>query len=393
MRILIAHNEYGAFSGEEHALWTLSGLLEEHGHEIIWFLRSSAGIRGAAAKAHAFFAGIHSTGAAADLAGLLNARPVDAALVQNLYPLLSPSILPVLRKHHVPLIMRCPNYRLFCPNGLHLSHGEVCERCLGGREYWCILRNCENDLLKSVGYALRNAAARRSRRITANVDRFIVLSAFQKRRFSANGIPWEKLAILPNIAPAFPTGASDDAGDGVAYVGRISPEKGIEAFLSAAARLPDIPFVVAGDPAPMPDLPRQAPANVQWKGFLKGKALDDLYRRTRMLVFPGKWFEGFPNVIARAMAAGKPVVASDLGAIPEIVEHLRCGLLFAPGDIEEMTECIRQLYADPERCRQMGDAGRVKAGTEYSRIAVYQRLISVFKSAYHQQKSVAMTNY
>jgi glycosyltransferase involved in cell wall biosynthesis len=277
--------------------------------------------------------------------------------------------------------MRCPNYRLFCPNGLHLSHGEVCERCLGGREYWCILRNCENSLLKSTGYAARNAAARLTGRITDTVDRFIVLTSFQKRRFSAGGIPSDKMAVLPNIAPELPAPDSDDPGDQVGYVGRISPEKGIEDVLSAAARLPDIPFAVAGDHSAMPHLPPGSPKNVRWTGFLSGKALDDFYRRSRVLVFPGKWFEGFPNVIARAMAAGKPVIASDLGATPEIVEHNRCGLLFKPGDTAEMATRIRQLYGAPDTCRAMGAAGRLKAETQYSRRVVYNQLMGILTDA------------
>ena len=377
MKILFLHNEYGAVSGEEHALRAIADLLVTNGHRVDWFLRSSADIQGLGGKTRAFFSGIHSLRAVSDLEAFLRRQPVDAALVQNLYPFLSPSILPLFKKFGIPVLMRCPNYRLFCPTGLHLSHGEVCERCLGGREYWCVIRNCENSLFKSMGYALRNTAARLTRRIVDNVSLFIVLSEFQKRRFVAGGVPPERLEILPNIAPVNEKSSSNDQGVLVSFVGRVSPEKGIADFVSAAVRMPEIPFAVAGGLDRMPDLPKRSPRNIRWLGFLSGNALDDFYRQSRILVFPGKWFEGFPNVITQAMMAEKPVVASRMGSIPEIVDHGRTGLLFQPGNIAELTAHIQRLYADPAKCLSMGSAGRFKAEIYYSRQAVYARLMEI----------------
>lgn len=376
-QILIAHNQYGAVSGEEHALRAIAGMLEENGHQVSWFLRSSVGIKGFRGKAQAFCSGIHSAGAAKALRLFLKQHPVDAALVQNLYPFLSPSILKVLHEFAIPMIMRCPNYRLFCPNGLHLCHGEVCERCLGGKEYWCVIRNCEGNLFKSLGYAVRNAAARISRGIVDHVDKFVVLSEFQRQRFIQGGIAPERLAIVPNIAPLTAKQLSSDPGASVSFVGRISPEKGIEDFIAAAERLPEVPFAVAGNYDQMPGLPDKSPKNVCWLGFLTGSALHEFYRQSRILVFPGRWFEGFPNVIASAMAAGKPVIASRLGAVPEIVEHQKTGLLFEPRNVAELAGSIRRLYADPSECLRMGEAGRIKAETFYSQEAVYRKLLAL----------------
>ncbi|MBU2623754.1 MAG: glycosyltransferase family 4 protein [Proteobacteria bacterium] len=373
MRILIVHNEYSAPSGEEHALRAIAGLLEENGHQVSWFLRSSADIKGTKAKSLAFFSGIHSPGAVKALRRFLQEHAVDVALVQNLYPLLSPSILPVFRQADIPVVMRCPNYRLFCPIGLHLYRGKICERCLNGREYWCLLRNCENNLSKSAGYALRNATARISRRIVDNVGIFVVLSEFQRQRFIAGGILPERLAVVPNVAPSATNGRSDDLGSMVSFVGRVSPEKGIADFLDTAARLPNIPFAVAGGYEQMPGLAQKSSANVRWMGFLTGKDLEAFYRESRLLVFPGRCFEGFPNVITGAMALGKPIIASRLGGVSEIVEHEKTGLLFEPGNISDLTASIKRLYTDPVLCARLGQAGRKKAETDYSRNAVYER--------------------
>jgi glycosyltransferase involved in cell wall biosynthesis len=381
LRILIVHNEYRAFSGEEQALRTIARLFEENSHQIDWFLKSSAHIEGGITKVRAFFSGLHSPASVKELRSFLKQHTFDVALVQNLYPFLSPSVIPVLREFNIPVVMRCPNYRLLCPTGLHLYKNSVCEQCLGGREYWCVLKNCENNLFKSLGYALRNAAARISRRVLDYVNVFVVLSEFQRQRFIAGGIPPERIDIVPNIAPSSVVGWTDKPGELVSFVGRVSPEKGIADFIEAAAQLPQIPFAVAGNYQQMPGIDKKAPANVQWVGFLKGEVLDDFYCRSRILVFPGKWFEGFPNVITHAMAGGRAVIASRLGGVPEIVAHDKTGLLFEPGNVSQLCETISWLYRNPDLCARMGEAGRIKAEKEYSPGTVYEKWMALFKDA------------
>ena len=386
MRFLIAHNEYGAMSGEEHALRAIVSLLKGSGHDVSLFLRYSTDILGIAGKTAALFSGIHNPHSVKVLKGKLRRQHFDAALVQNLYPLLSPSVLPLLRKFEIPVVMRCPNYRVFCPSGLHLSNGEICERCLGGREYWCVLRNCESDVFKSIGYALRNAMARITRRIVDNVNRFVVLTEFQRQRFVDGGISSRMISVVPNVAPEISGKASARAGELVSFVGRISTEKGIEEFIVAAGRLPQIPFAVAGDDNRKASIRKKSPSNVHWMGFLKGANLDDLFRRSRILVFPSKWYEGFPNVITRAMMHRKPVIASKLGGIPEIVEHERCGVLLEPGNAIELAETIANLYENPKKCQELGMAGRDKAETEYSPERVYRKWMEVFESAIRSKR-------
>ena len=277
--------------------------------------------------------------------------------------------------------MRCPNYRLFCPTGLHLAHGEVCERCLGGREWWCFLKNCDigGNRFRSFSYSVRAMTARWTRAIVDNVDLFLVLSEFQRQRFINGGIEPERIAVVPNIAPDVPDHEyAEEPGELVSFVGRVSPEKGIEDFVAAAQGLPEISFAVAGNYDAMPELVASAPANVQWLGFQNELSLSLLFRQTRILVVPSRCFEGFPNVITRAMLHGKPIVASRIGGLPEIVDHERCGLLFEPRNVEQLVETVRSLYGDPDRCRMLGDSGRQKARTEYSADAVYAKLMEAY---------------
>ena len=389
MRLLYVHNDYGKPSGEEHAADSIADLLESHGHEVLWFRRSSAELAGSlAGKIKASIAGVHNPFAARALARRLDETKPDVVQVQNLFPLLSPSIFKPIKQRGIPVVMRCPNYRLFCPNGLHLVRGRVCEKCLGfGREAWCILRNCEGNLFKSTGYAVRNAWARITRRILDNVDVFIVQTAFQKEKFAGRGIPEAQIGIVPGLAAANAATEGFQPGDLVTFVGRVSPEKGIEDFLGAARLLPEMPFAVAGNTDAMPGIREQSPRNVSWLGFLEADGLEHLYRRSRVVVIPSRWYEGFPNVAVQAMMQARPVVAARIGAMTSVVENERTGLFFGAGDAADLAEKLASLYPDPERCERLGGAGRTKASTHYSADSVYASLAAVYERAFQRHRN------
>jgi glycosyltransferase involved in cell wall biosynthesis len=361
----------------------MAEVLLSKGHRVSLFVKSSVDYNEPFLnKARAFFSGLYSFQSKKQLRELLDSVAVDLVQVQNLYPFLSPSIFIPCKEKKIPVVMRCPNYRIFCPNGLHFTNGQVCERCLRGREWQCILQNCENNYLKSIGYALRNAGARLSGRIVNNVDLFVVLSEFQKRRFVDGGINPERIEILPNFISDSDISAHDSAaGESIAFVGRVSPEKGIAQFLEAARNLKDYRFAVAGRSNKMPGIENSASSNVKFFGFFNGNRLDDFFKRIRVLVFPCAWFEGFPNVIAKAMACGKPVVASRIGALPEIVDDGVTGLLFEPGNAADLAEKIQYLWERPQLCKEMGHAGLEKARRDYSQQRSYERLMAIYEKA------------
>ena len=385
MKILYIHNDYARPSGEEHASGEIANLLMEHGHEVRWFKRSSAEIEGSIlGQIKAFFAGVYNPSSAKALHKVLRDFQPDIVQVQNLYPLISTSIFKTLRRYGVPVVMRCPNYRLFCPNGLCLdSRGEVCEKCWGrGRELWCVRKNCVNSFFKSLGYAVRNAYARITGDIRNGVDVFIVQSEFQKRKFESQGIPAHRIGILPGIAPVVKDVAHDVAmGDYVTFVGRVSAEKGIYEFIDAARALPHIPFKVAGNLDASFKMPHDLPSNVEFVGFYKGDALNELYLKSRIIVVPSKWYEGFPNVIVRAMLLKRPVITTNIGAMQSIIDHEKNGLLVPPADSKALTEAVNKLWDDVALCTAMGIDGKAKADALYSREEIYKSLMEIYEQA------------
>lgn len=382
MKILFVHNSYSDMtpSGEEHASRELATLLEEHGHEVRWFKRSSDEIRSGVGPVKSFFAGIYNPFSARELAKVLDIFNPDIVQVQNLYPLLSSSIFKPIKERGIPVVMRCPNYRLFCPAGLCLnSSGEVCEKCFGGKEWHCISGNCERNLFKSMGYAIRNWYSRVSRNITDGVNVFIVQSEFQKKKFMQQGIPAAKLRIIPGICPEIKDKDLSSIGDYVTFVGRVSAEKGIYEFIEAARMNPTIPFKVAGVLDKYFVRPADCPDNVEFVGFLKGDALNDFYLKSRIIVVPSKWYEGFPNVITRGMLLKRPIITTNIGAMPSIVDNGVHGLLVEPGSVEGLSKAIVRLYTDEATCNVYGEAGFEKACSLYSRESIYKTLIETYE--------------
>lgn len=380
MKILFIHNDYIKPSGEEAASGELARLLQEHGHEVRWFKKSSADIHGLWKKMEAFCLGIYNPRAARDLEKVLDEFKPDAVQVQNLYPFISTSIFKPLKERKIPVVMRCPNYRLFCPNGVCLDReGRVCEKCLGnGKEFWCVYKNCLNSWLKSLGYALRGLQARQSKAILNGVDTFIVQSEFQKRKFVDQGIDANKISIVPGIAPIIDIPQEKSVSKYVSYVGRISFEKGIYEFIEAAKALPDIPFKVAGGIDVSYKAPVNLPSNIEFVGFLKGKDLDNFYLKSRIIVVPSKWYEGFPNVIIRGMLLKRPIITTNIGAMQSIINNNVNGILVPPADWKSLAHAISELYNDERRCLELGYEGYKSAKDNYSREKIYLLLTNIY---------------
>ena len=195
------------------------------------------------------------------------------------------------------------------------------------------------------------------------------------------GLCPERIAVIPNMASSNGIEPSSGQGQFVAYVGRVSPEKGISTLIAAATKCPDIPFRIVGSYDRMPSVLKQAPRNCIFAGHLTGTELEECYKSSRIVVLPSLWFEGIPTVLVDSMMAGKPVVASRIGGIPEIVDDGITGLMFEPGNAEDLAEKTRNLWNRSDVCRQMGQAGREKALREYSPDKYYERLMAAYERA------------
>jgi glycosyltransferase involved in cell wall biosynthesis len=386
MRILNAHNRHAGPGGMEVLFESITRLLRDRGHDVLAIEKDNANISGITGKLAAFTSMIHSRSSRAEFDRVLAGFRPDVVHLHNLFPQLSPGVIDACRAARVPVVMSVQDYKLTCPTAQHLRNNRACEKCLGGREYWCAIHNCRGSRAMSVAYAIRNASARVRRVMHRGVDRFLCCTRFVADLIVRGGYPAERVHVLPNFADLPDAPPRTSPGDYVAYVGRISPEKGIDVLIEAA-RLTGLPVRIAGDRSALPGLLRDLPDHVSFVGKLSREQLPAFLQNARSLVVPSVWYEAFGIVCAEAMAYRLPVIASRIGGLPEVVEHDRTGLTVAPRDPHALADAMRSLWNDPAHAAALGEAGREKALREYSPHTYYHRLTTHYRAvvAQHQQ--------
>jgi glycosyltransferase involved in cell wall biosynthesis len=382
MRILQVHNRYRLRGGEEAVVENTEAVLRRHGDEASRFEKASDDLGvGIAAKLGAVFSAIYSPRSRREMAARIVADRPDVVHIHNLYPLLSPSILLACRDARVPVVMTVHNYRLMCPIAVHFRDGHICEDCLGGREWMCLLNNCRDSRMESAAYALRNWTVRTLGFYKKHVNQFLAISAFLKERLVEAGYPEGRVRVVPNMIGLPETAVDPAQGEYAGFAGRASAEKGIDVLVAAAQLAPDVPVTIAGHGPMLAQYQQDAPSNVTFPGMLSREQLTDFYRRARFLVVPSQWHETFGLVAVEAMSHGVPVVASKIGGLQEIVRDGETGLTFEPGNAQDLAEKMRALWADPARCRALGEAARKRVAAHYSEEVYVKNLLAAYESA------------
>ena len=278
MKVLLVHNDYGKYSGEEAVVDKMAVMLAGLGHEVAQLRMTTAGARESlGGKIRGFISGVCCPGGVRAMREALRREKPDVVNVHNLYPFISPAALRECKKAGVPVVMTIHNFRLMCPTGLFMRDNRPCELCLeNGNEWGCVRHNCEHSMLKSLGYAARNAVARIRRHYIDCVDRFACITDFQRRKLIEAGYPEERLLVIPNSVDVSSTLPSPRDDRYVAYSGRISREKGVDMIIETARRHPDISFRLAGAVRDT-DLVENLPSNVELTGYLSSRSLQDFY--------------------------------------------------------------------------------------------------------------------
>jgi len=382
LKILQIHNEYGKKSGEETVVEAQAKVLKDAGHEVRQFVRSSAEIYTMRyGKIVAFISSLYGTKSIRYVREIYQEFSPDIVHIHNLYPLISPAILPVIRRAGIPIVMTVHNYRLICPNGLFYYRNGICEMCSGGREWYCVLNNCEQSIPKSVGYALRNSVARMLRLYTDNVDAFLCLTEFQKQKLIENGFSEDSCYILPNFTETDFCEKKEQAleNKGVLFLGRLNRQKGVDILLKAAKLCPSVPIFLAGSPDPHVVNVDRLPPNVRWLGVVDGEGKQRVFNKSLALVFTSRSYEGFPMVFLEAMQHGIPVIAPCRGGIPEIIRDGINGWLFKSDDPESLARFIQNAYDHPDTAFDYGQNGKKIAQEEYCADSWYRGYMQIIR--------------
>jgi glycosyltransferase involved in cell wall biosynthesis len=403
MKILLVNKVFYPLGGTERYLFALQDLLDAYGHETIPF--AMAHPRNAKSEYEDFFVSqvelskpriswsalkaagrvVYSFEAARKLRALVRETKPDIAHIQNAYHQLSPSVLKVLKEEKIPIVQTIHDYAYLSPSYGLFDHGAVCER-VKPRRYWrAALHRCVKDsfmasCLDAFAYRLHATFGLDDRL----VDRLIAPSQFVKDKFAEWGRNVFRMEIVPHFIDATLYEPLYAPGPEIAFVGRLSEEKGIGVLLAAMEKLPNIRLKIIGS-GPMEKKLKDfcalaGLANVRFLGQLDHAAVMEEIGRSRFVVVPSIFYETFGYLPIEAACMGKPVIASRIGALSENVLDGETGHLVPPGDAAALASAIRNLSADEPAIRQMGKAGRAFAEASFRPEDHYARLMEIYSS-------------
>ena len=387
MRILQINKFYYYRGGAERYFLELSEMLGRAGHEVIPFAMHHP--KNLPTLYSKFFVSeihfdrrenpiedikkvgrmIYSFEAKRKLEALIRHEHPDIAHLHNIYHQISPSILDVLHKHKIPIVMSLHYYKLVCPNYKLFTEGEVCERCKKYRYWNALAHNCLGSSSADIAAALEMGVHHLIlRSYERKVAAFLSPSKFLKKLLIGWDWPEKKILHLPYfVNPDALREEPHGLGEGVLYFGRLSGEKGLEVLIQAAKRLPNISFKILGAGPLGGGLARMAKrhdANIAFLPHLGGAELWEEVAGARVVALPSVWHENYPLSLLEAQALGRPIVASRIGGIPEIVLEKKNGLLFSPGNADDFARKIKALYYDETRLRSFSMMARERVGRE-----------------------------
>ena len=367
MKVVVAHNRYREAipSGENVIVDTEIAQLRAAGVEVLAFQRSSDSIAElpAAQKALLPISPIYGRAAQQDLARLLDEHRPDLLHLHNPYPLLSPWVIKTAHRYGVPVVQTVHNYRQVCSSGLYFRDGHNCYDCRGKAIGWpAVQHKCyRGSRAQSALIATTLAVHRPTWR---SVDRYIALTDRIAAHLRDYGIPADRIVIKPNSLPD--PGAPDPLGDGFLYAARLSDEKGLGLLLDAWRRHPDGALGrlrIAGDGELRPLAERAAAerSDVTYLGILDREQMAAARREASVVVAVPTWDDVLPTVILEAMAAGRPVLGTEVGGIPYLLggeagwvvkpdpDALAAALPIARAGAAEVAPRARRRYAEAFR--------------------------------------------
>ncbi len=351
--ILFLHNRYRSTGGEERAVEDFAWLVRERlGEPVELLSRDSLAVARGRAAAGLLRGGLDPAEVAAAVRGT-RARVVHA---HNLQPTLGWRALAAARAEGARVVLHLHQYRLVCAVGVCFTRGEECTRCHGRNTLPGVLRNCRGSRAQALAYGA--GLALWQRRMVEQADALIVPSVFARERLRALGapLPWERVRVLaPPVRMAdgerdTPGSESDMPGDSdrpsepyALVVSRLSPEKGVDVAIDACRRI-GIALVIAGEGSERASLgARAGGARVRFVGRVDDARLAQLRAQAAVALVPSRSAETFGLAAAEAMAAGLPVAASRVGALPELVGEEG---LVEPGDVDALAAAIERLRGD-----------------------------------------------
>lgn len=403
MKILQIHNRYHIAGGADRYFFELNRLLESQGEEVIPFsvknrLNSYTPFEPSFLNYIDLFGRkrptdypkiltrvLYSFEAKNRIKTLIEKTRPQVAHVHIIHHGISSSVLPVIRECGIPAVHTVHNFDLICPSYSLFSNGRICQACKGGLYLRAALRRChKGSFWTSSLLALKACLYKLTKSYENNIDLFIAPSRFLKALLIEYGFDKDRLVYMPHFIDAGKYSPWYTDSGYFVYFGRLDDAKGLPTLLEAMKKVRDIKLYIVGSGPSRETLERSAEgaglSNVKFLKPCGDEALKDIIKNAMFTVAPSESYETFGLSIIESFAMGKPVIGSDLGAIPEIIDDGVNGLLFEPGNVEALAEKIQYFIDHPGLCLDMGHNARRKAEVRYNPRDHYEKLKNLYSS-------------
>ncbi len=300
----------------------------------------------------------------------------DVGYLLNIYNYMSPSVVHSFRKRNIPVVVNFGDYHTLCANYTFLRDNKPCILCRRGAYYNGVIHKCVKNSLSASVLRVFSMYVQKWLRLYQSADAFVVPCNFMREQLTAGGFDPERIHV--NLWPAIPSMPLENTADTpkedfVLFFGRISREKGLDVLVEAWQRLrPRQKLVLAGRSYDgcedelramiLPDMHER----IVFPGFLQGQDLARSIAAAQLSVVPSRWYDNAPLSIYESYLQGTPVLAANIGGIPEQVRPGVTGDLFTPEDPDDLALALERLLAAPEELERMGREAKIYALNDVS---------------------------
>lgn len=396
MNILIIHNFHrsGAPSGDDVVVRQEMELLKSKGHNVFLLSRHNDDFeKYSMVRKLSTFLNLHYSRASySEVFNFLKEERVDIVHIHNIFPLWTPAVYFACKDAGIPVVHTLHDFRFFCANAFLFRGNNVCNVCFTKTPLYSIKYRCFKDSIIGSVFVAKYLSHVKRGKLYLFADAYLALTDFAKQLYFEFGIPKDKLYVKPNFVADTVNGTSDFKEGYFAYVGRISEEKGIKvlinALISSSAKNVKLKILGAG---PLTHylkdiISKNKLQNIDYLGLVQREEALKVIRGALALVFPSVCLESFPMSIIESFARGTPVIASDFGAMSQLIAHGKTGLLFKKGDPQDLAEKILYLANNPEIAIEMGKNARQEYLQKYTPEVNYNILMDIYRRVIEEKR-------
>ena len=396
LTLLNAGQNYRITGGSDRYQFQLSELLSRHGHKVIPFAGEHPD--NLPSEWDGYFPPapdfehpglldlvnyVYSRPAKRAMSRLLEKISIDIAHLHIYYGKLTSSILQPLREKGIPIVQTTHEFKLSCPVYTLSCHGELCEKCVGGHYYHALLQRCNRgSFLRSGLSALESYVSAKNGAIDG-IDHFIAVSEFMREKLVSHGLSPNRITAIHNYIDVSGIEVAENEGSYLLYFGRFEANKGIMTLLKAAAMHREVDLVLVGagglEPVMRDYVAQEKLDNVTIRGFMDQASLYEVIKGAVCSIIPSEWYETFGLTSIESFAKGRPVIASRIGGIPEVVEDKADGFLFEPGNAHELGEYMKWMWENRGAAVTMGKKGRQNVERKFNPEDHYRKLMDVYR--------------